>query len=319
MSSVRISDPGRYGSGPEPVWRDLDASAIERTIDAGGARVNLVDTGGDGPPIVFLHGHSASWQHWLEQIPVFRGAGHRVVAIDHPGFGLSPLEAAGISITRYAEVVDAVLGELGIARAPIVGNSMGGFIGAELAHRFPQRVERLVLVSAAGLSDRYVGIRNEWFSHPRGERVAGGLFGGPTLSEGALRRVAARRRSRVAAMAWIVTHADQLCPRVAWEVLRGIGRPGGPAALQACVTYDFRDELASIDCPTLIVWGEKDVIVRHSGADEYAAAIAGSRIVRYTDTGHLPMLERPERFNADVREFLAAAPATRPATAEVAT
>src|SRR5688572_29105341 len=113
MQPQAAVDAGPYGSGPRPAWLEVDWSRYERTVDAAGARVNLVDTGGDSPAILFLHGHSASWQHWLEQIPEFM-RDHRVVAMDHPGFGISPLEECEITITRYGQVVDGVMEKLGI-------------------------------------------------------------------------------------------------------------------------------------------------------------------------------------------------------------
>src|SRR5215207_8001314 len=76
----------------------------------------------------------------------------RCLALDLPGFGGSDMPAEPISIQGYAKTVDAMCRELGVERVAVVGNSMGGFIGAELALAFPTRVERLVLVSAAGLS-----------------------------------------------------------------------------------------------------------------------------------------------------------------------
>ena len=84
---------------------------------------------------------------------------HRVIAFDLPGFGDSEMPREKITISGYGRFVEALLDELGASSAAVVGNSMGGFIGIELAIRFPERVERLVLVSAAGLSIEY--LRNE--------------------------------------------------------------------------------------------------------------------------------------------------------------
>lgn len=143
-------EPGAYGATGRSEWLDVDWGAHQRWVRIGGRAVNVIELG-TGPPLVFIHGLSGSWQNWLEQLPVF-ARDHRVVAFDLPGFGASEMPSEPISISGYARLVDALFSELGIAGAAVVGNSMGGFIGAELAIAFPPRVERLVLVSAAGLS-----------------------------------------------------------------------------------------------------------------------------------------------------------------------
>ena len=117
--------------------------------------VHVVDTGGDKPPLLFLHGLGGVWQNWLLNIAHFK-ATHRCVAFDLPGFGESELPRDDISIPGFARTADAVCAQLGIDCPVVLGNSMGGFVGAELALSFPTRVDKLVLVSAAGLSTEYV-------------------------------------------------------------------------------------------------------------------------------------------------------------------
>ncbi len=113
--------------------------------------MNVVDSGGDGPPLLFLHGLGGLWQNWLLNLPAFMDR-FRVVAPDLPGFGGSEMPAGRISIQGFARVIDALCERLEITNPVVVGNSMGGFIGAELALAFPTRVRKLVLISAAGIS-----------------------------------------------------------------------------------------------------------------------------------------------------------------------
>src|SRR3954463_12663846 len=154
----RLPDaPGGYGPSGRSPWLDVDWREHQRWVTIDGGRVNVIELG-SGPPVVFIHGLSGSWQNWLEQLPVF-ARDHRVIAFDLPGFGASQMPREKITIRGYGPFVDALLDELGVSSAAVVGNSMGGFIGIELAIRFPERVERLVLVSAAGLSIEY--LRNE--------------------------------------------------------------------------------------------------------------------------------------------------------------
>ncbi|MGH2941779.1 MAG: alpha/beta fold hydrolase, partial [Solirubrobacteraceae bacterium] len=139
-----------YGAVGRSEWMDVDWQQHLRWVRVQDRWMNIVDVG-SGPPLIFIHGLSGCWQNWLENIPHF-ARDHRVIAVDLPGFGQSEMPAQDISISGYADAIDALMTELGIDSAQIVGNSMGGFIGAELAIQHPARLERLVLVAAAGLS-----------------------------------------------------------------------------------------------------------------------------------------------------------------------
>ncbi len=122
----------------------IDWRQHQRWVHVQGRPVNLVEIG-EGPPLVFVHGLSGNWQNWLEQLPEF-SRDHRCVAVDLPGFGESPMPAEKITISGYGRWLDALFEVLEIEAAAVVGNSMGGFIAAETAIKFPHRVERLVLV-----------------------------------------------------------------------------------------------------------------------------------------------------------------------------
>src|SRR3954471_2605633 len=147
-----------YGPVGRSAWLDIDWRTYQRWIRVGGRWMNVIDLGpspDSGPAvgtIVWIHGLSGSWQNWLENLPAFSAAGYRCIAMDLPGFGASEMPAQDISIRGYAAAVDELLRTLGVTRASVVGNSMGGFVGLELALSFPTWVERLVLVSAAGLT-----------------------------------------------------------------------------------------------------------------------------------------------------------------------
>src|SRR3954463_15071869 len=138
--------PGRSG------WRGVDRGAHQRWVRVEGRWMNVIDLGPEDPQgtIVFIHGLSGCWMNWLENLPHFART-HRVVAMDLPGFGASEMPTGKISIGGYAANVDELLRELEVERSVVVGNSMGGFIGAEIGIQFGTWVDKLVLVSAAGL------------------------------------------------------------------------------------------------------------------------------------------------------------------------
>jgi 4,5:9,10-diseco-3-hydroxy-5,9,17-trioxoandrosta-1(10),2-diene-4-oate hydrolase len=300
------AEPGDYGPTERSPWLDVDWREHQRWLQVDGRRVNVIDLG-SGPPIVFVHGLSGSWQNWLEQLPVF-ARDHRVVTFDLPGFGGSEMPAQEISIAGYARIVDALYEALGIDSAPVVGNSMGGFIGAELAIAFPARVERLVLVSAAGLT----------IEHQRDERALAVLrtvdkrlaaYAGwlGTRSDELARRPRARRM-----IFGLVAHRPELLPApLVAEQIRGSGKPGFVPALDALTSYPIRDRLPEIACPTLIVWGTEDKLVPVRDADEFARLIPNARKVVWPQTGHMAMLERPAAFNRLLTAFLAEEPGER--------
>jgi pimeloyl-ACP methyl ester carboxylesterase len=304
---ARLPDaPGRYGPAGRSPWMDVDWREHQRWVTVGERRVDVVDLG-SGPPVVFIHGLAGSWQNWLEQLPVF-ARDHRVITFDLPGFGSSEMPAEDISIPGYGRWVDALLDELGVGSAAVVGNSMGGFIGAELAIQFPARVERLVLVSAAGLT----------IEHQRKERVLAMLrtfdkrLAAYTGWVGSRSDTFARRpRPRQLLFGIVARHPELLPAPLVAEQVRGSGKPGFVPALDALTNYPIRDRLGEIACPTLIVWGAQDKLVPVRDADDFERLIPNARKVVWEETGHVAMLERPEAFNRLLAAFLDEEPGER--------
>ena len=298
-----------YGPVGRSAWLDVDWRAHQRWVQIGGRAMNVIDIGPGvdddtahpaAGTIVWIHGLSGSWQNWLENLPHFART-HRCIAMDLPGFGQSEMPAEKITITSDAAAVDELLQTLGVTRATIVGNSMGGFIGAELAIRFATSVEKLVLVSAAGLT----------IEHQRNERALWLLRRGGsllTLGTGWLAsksdELARRPRSRRAMFNIVAAHPERLPAPLVAEQLRGGGTPGFIDALDALTSYPIRDRLGKITAPTLVVWGAEDALVPVRDAWEFGELIPDARVVVYEDTGHVAMLERPAAFNALVEEFL---------------
>jgi pimeloyl-ACP methyl ester carboxylesterase len=304
MTDLRMepqtADPGPYGPEGRSEWLDIDWREHQRWVTVAGKPVNVIDMG-QGDPIVFIHGLSGAWVNWLENLPHF-ARDHRVIAMDLPGFGQSPMPAGKISIPGYGRIVDELLDTLGIQRAVIVGNSMGGFIGAEIAIQFSTRVEKLVLISAAGIS----------IEHQRNEPVLRVLeilddiliLGGgwaATKSAG----LAGRPRARRQIMKLVAYDAEKLPAALIAEQVKGSGKPGFVPALDALTDYPIRDRLSAIECPVLVVWGAKDRLVPVRDAYTFGELIPNARVVVWPDTGHVAMLERPSGFNALVDAFLA--------------
>jgi pimeloyl-ACP methyl ester carboxylesterase len=294
-----------YGAQGHEEWRDIDWRRHQRWVQLPGGPVNVIERG-DGPPLVFVHGHTGRWANWLANIPLLSRT-HRVIAMDLPGFGHSPMPRESITIENYGRTLDALMDRLDITAAPVVGNSMGGFAAAELAIKFPPRVERLVLVSAAGLATKYLGLSTEFFRRRSYAALvrAINLYAG--VPEARAETLVRRPRLRRQVLEIVARHPELLSGPMAFELMRGAGKPGAADATDAIMDYDYRDRVSEIACPTLIVWGRNDRVVPVSSADEYHRLIDDSRLDVFDDTGHVAMLERPARFNAALEAFLAEA------------
>jgi pimeloyl-ACP methyl ester carboxylesterase len=264
----------------------------------GGDSLSYVELG-EGDPLLLIHGLGGNWTAWLENIPALARR-HRVIAVDLPGFGGSAPSAEGISIPGYSRALARLLEELGLEQAMVVGNSLGGWVAADLALRVPERVRALVLVDAAGI------VPTPW---ERRKALA--------IMEGAARMapyaprfrsaVASRRRLRAWALRYTVARPADLAADLVYMALPAAPDPGFRPALVACErswSDAWCDMLTEIACPTLIVWGGRDSLLPLRHAREYARRIVGSRLNVIADAGHLPMIERPQDFNRLVLEFL---------------
>ena len=287
-----------YADGDDSTWMGVDWPSLTRTVEIDGQALSVVDTGGDGPPILWVHGLGGLWQNWLLNIPAFMGT-HRCVAIDLPGFGQSGMPPGEISISGFARTLDRLCDVLAIESPVVVGNSMGGFSGAELAVSFPTRVSKLVLVAAAGLSTEYLS-REPLLAAARAFATLTartGLRGAPVVRRPRLRRFA---------LQLVVRYPEKLSVPLTTELVGGANAPGFIGAFDALMGYSFRDRLEKIEVPVLIVWGRNDMLVPVEDAEMYEHLIGeNAHSVIFEDTGHLPMLERPSRFNELLRGFVA--------------
>ncbi len=288
--------PDPYGN-PDPEWLRIDWSEHRRQVDVVGARVNYVEMG-EGTPVLFVHGLSGSWQNWLESLPVFARR-HRVVAVDLPGFASSPMPPWEITIPAYGRFVRDFCERIGLERCSMIGNSMGGFIATEVAITEPERVDELVLVSAAGIT---------WARARREPAAALGRVGRAAAPLAFRFSMAGIRRPRIRQSAFRgVFHDPNSLPReLLWEnTVAALQSPGYYDALTTLWGYDIRHRLEEIGVPTLIVWGRNDRIVPVPAALSYKKRIGdNAELVIYDECGHVPQLERPVRFNREVQDFL---------------
>lgn len=296
----RLAPRLQYGPVGRSAWQDIPWPDLERQTELLGRPVNYVDVG-SGPAVILVHGLSGNWMNWLENIPQLVRE-HRVIAIDLPGFGRSPLPQSAITIGLYADVLIALMHKLGLDTATLIGNSMGGQISAKLAIEHPELIDRLVLVSPAGVTIDIARnpqvlwvLKTFGWLYSAGARTAS--LGSDPLSKSApLRR---------ALLGVVCRYPERLPGPLVQRQIFGAGTPGFAPAVHAIGNCDLSDELERIEMPTQLIWGRNDRIVPSGDLRLWGRDIESSESVIYEDTGHVPMFERPARFNADVNAFLA--------------
>jgi pimeloyl-ACP methyl ester carboxylesterase len=284
-----------YGN-PDPEWLKVDWRPHVRRVELPGATVNYVEVG-EGEPIVFVHGITSSWQAWLENLPHFSRT-HRVIALDLPGFGASPMPSWPIEMHAYGRLLLDFCEKIGGERATVVGNSMGGLVAGEAVLTAPERFDRLVLVSAAGFV-------NTWLPHQRSVATsrAWDTFGRPFGA--AARFFVTHSRARYLMFRFAMRYPGRLRKELLWEQMAsGVPCPGFGPSLEAVLEYDARDRLEEIEIPTMIVWGMDDWMIPSVAALSYHRRMPHSRLEIFERTGHVPQMERPARFNRVLEEFV---------------
>ena len=278
-----------------------------RSIRLHGREVAYV-VGGEGPTLLLIHGIGGDWRTWE---PVLDGlaAQHHVVAVDLPGHGGSAKGAGDYSLGALASALRDLTGALGIERATVIGHSLGGGVAMQLSYQFPERCERLVLVSSGGLG-RDVGLFLRLATLP-GSELFLSLTAPPARSLMNFAAGAGRAlhvRASVDAEFYARTFAALAEPetRAAFlGTLRGVVGTRGQLV-------DARDRLYLAEqMPTLILWGERDGVLPVEHGHDAHEAMPGSWLEIFEGAGHLPQLDDPRRFVDVVEGFVAS---TKPST-----
>ncbi len=275
-------------------------SVDERNIDVGGLSVRYL-TAGEGPPLVLLHALGESALDWRWVLPELAKT-HRVYVPDLPGFGYSAKPSAEYSPAFFTRFVGDYLDALGLERTALVGNSLGGLIALRLALAEPARVVALGLIDSAGLG-REVTYALRLPTLP-GYGEAAIAWGKTPL--GAVQRAWFRvpllfARPENVPAEWI-TEQTQIAQ------LPGFTE-ATVAALRAHVDLGGQrevlvDQLRHLPMPTLVVWGKRDRVFPYSQGKIAVSRLRQGFLELIPDCGHLPHIERPERFAAVLGEFL---------------
>lgn len=246
---------------------------------------------GQGAPLLLVMGLGASLETWVAQQDAF-AARHRVILFDNRGAGASESPPPPWSVPDMADDAVGVLDALGIARAHVLGVSMGGMIAQEMAIRFPERVDRLIVAVSFARPDP---LRRAFLLFRRWARFQGADL----VQEG------------VANLPWLVSPAVLNDPDRLEQVLGLVsGMPLMSAdayahQVDAILEHDTLSRLGQVRAPTLVLAASEDVLTPVFLSREIAAAIPDARLTILPRGNHAVQIEDPEAFNAAVLEFLA--------------
>lgn len=262
--------------------------------EVSGIRLHVRDTGPrDAPALVLLHGFGASLHTW-EPWAVALSRQYRVIRLDLPGFGLTGPDPTGdYSDARFNQILTALLDQLGVARATLIGNSLGGRLAWMFAAAQPDRVDRLVLISPDGFA-------SPGFEYGRAPKVPAVM----RLLPYALPRPMLR-----ASLAPAYADPDRLTAATVTRYNDMMRAPGVRQAIldrtAQVMLQDPTPLLRRIQAPTLLLWGEEDHMIPIRNAADYLAAMPHARLVRLPHLGHVPFEEAPDQALAPVLAFLA--------------
>jgi pimeloyl-ACP methyl ester carboxylesterase len=260
---------------------DTSSRKIERTIEVQGIATHLFEAGpATAPALLYLHGTSLG-NLWLDYHNLLARDFH-VFAPDIPGFGLTERPDEWMrDMSDYVLYLRDLLDALGIEKAHIVGHSLGGWMAAEMAVWYPERVSKLVLSNAAGIRVKGAPIGDMFAMNPQElvaacfDNLAAAIPLMPAEMNNAYIIQQYKERSTLASLAWN-PHFDPKLER----------------------------RLTRINCPTLVIWGENDRLIPVVYGTTFQSLIPGSQFVKLADTGHMPMFEFPEDWAQHIGNFL---------------
>jgi pimeloyl-ACP methyl ester carboxylesterase len=225
---------------------------------------------GRGKPVIFVHGWLGSWRYWvpvMDEISTER----RTYALDLWGFGDSDKTQERYSVDAYVEMLADFLDELGVSHVPVVGHTLGAAVALKLAHKYPDRVDKVMAV-------------------------------GLPLDAGAINHklLTAGPNDTLARLFW---HRQRPYP----EVEVGLSKTAQNAialTIQSVARLNLREIVADTDVPLLTVYGDKDAVINPAQADGLENGRLGARAIILPGTSHFPMLDATGKFNRLLLDFM---------------
>ncbi len=299
-SAVRHSFSGEVGAIPLATLQQRYEYPDSCYIDLQGMKVHYRDTNNTGndnaPVLIMLHGIFASlhtWEGWTDILsPHFR-----LISIDNPNFGLTGSHPEGIKKHLYSDFLNEFTDALGLQKVHIAGNSLGGWMSWEFAARFPNKVEKVILLDSAG-----------FFFVPPAILISMGLPGAGWITA----HTPLPRKLFRAVTATTYSDKRKLSREVINRYYDLLLRPGNRQAGAKILAYvrnrgGFNKKLLKdVKQPVLIMWGKDDKWIPPSHANLFKKSLPQAQVIMYDHCGHMPMEELPEQSAADALAFLQA-------------
>lgn len=278
---------------PVPTLEQRYTNAQSKFIDINGLRVHYRDEG-QGEPVLLLHGVLSSlhtWDGWVEELK----ADYRLIRLDMPGFGLTGPPNFEYSVDNSMHFFKTFVDELGLERFNVAGNSLGGYMAWNFAVRWPERIDRMILLDPVGYPAE-LPFALEMFNAP----VLGAFATSVTprwFVEDSVRDVYGDQ-SKV---------TDELVNRYYDLMLRPNNREAAKMVLAMMEQHkrDFPHLIREIKTTTLLMWGDKDDWVPVSQIELWKRDLPSLQLILYQGVGHVPMEEIPVKSAGDARQFLA--------------
>ena len=263
--------------------------ATTKQVELFGQKIYYLEAG-SGPEVILLHGLGGDKGNWRMTLPVLAARFH-VYAPDQIGFGQSDKPQINYRVATLVDFLNAFYKKVGIAKATLVGNSLGGWVAMDFALQYPDKVNRLVLVDSGGYSFKRTG------GVAPTREVMLGL--NPSSLAGTKQLMA------------IVFHNKAFSTDgVAEQVFTEHLRKNDGYTINSFVDSILRGEdvvdgrLGGIKTPTLIVWGRDDMLIPLATGKALAEDIGGSQTVVLDDCGHVPQMECAAPFNDALLKYL---------------
>jgi pimeloyl-ACP methyl ester carboxylesterase len=294
---LAVSAVGMWAWTPDRSRIELDrkyGGPFTRYVEVGGTSLRVRDTGPkDAPVLVLIHGFGSSletWTPWAQSLSTT----YRVVRFDLPGCGLSEPDRTGnYGDARSVALTSELMDSMRIAKATLVGNSMGGRIAWRFAAAFPDRTRKLVLISPDGFA-------SPGFQYGRAPQVPEFM----QLMKYFLPRTLMRMNLETA-YADPERLSDSVVDRY-YDLLLAPGNRGASIErMRQSVLEDPVPLLRQIRARTLLLWGKKDRLIPHANAAEFLASLPNATLVTFPDLGHVPQEEAPAESLAPLETFLA--------------
>ncbi len=259
----------------------------DKSVMVFGAKIRYLEAGDQTKPtVILLHGLGGQAENWQFNIAALAAEFH-VIAPDQIGFGKSDKPLIKYRVGTYVDFLDKFMAELKIEKASLVGNSLGGWVSALMAIKYPNRVEKIVLADAAGLKPNEVDFK---------------LIYSLNYST----------RDEVRALVKMIFYNQAIFGSDAFieqsMSLRVLANDG--YTINSLIESIKRDEdfldprLSEIKKPTLIIWGKQDGLLPLSDGQKFNNGISGSQIIIFDQCGHVPQVEKAADFNKEVLKFL---------------